>query len=89
MNPHLINLKIYLSDKPKQTFKYAQDNKLSLIRVSGYGNNVVDRGGEPRLVINNVTYDYQGEYECRATNYINGQERSVTSEPIQLQVVGT
>lgn len=64
-------------------------NKNSLIRVSGYGNTVVDRGSEPRLVINNVTYDYQGEYECRATNYINGQERSVTSEPIQLQVVGT
>ncbi|XP_063709478.1 hemicentin-2 isoform X2 [Culicoides brevitarsis] len=66
---------------PLPTYKWVQ-------KISGYGNNVVDRGSEPRLVINNVTYDYQGEYECRATNYINGQERSVTSEPIQLQVVG-
>uniref|UniRef100_A0A8W7PPT4 Immunoglobulin I-set domain-containing protein n=1 Tax=Anopheles coluzzii TaxID=1518534 RepID=A0A8W7PPT4_ANOCL len=40
------------------------------------------------LVIDNVTYDYQGEYECRATNFINGQERTATSDPIALQVVG-
>lgn len=51
---------------------------------SGY----LERGHESRLVIDNVTYDYQGEYECRATNYINGQERTVASEPVSLQVVG-
>lgn len=48
----------------------------------------LERGRESRLVIDNVTYDYQGEYECSATNYINGKERTVTSEPISLQVVG-
>lgn len=48
----------------------------------------LERGHESRLVINNVTYDYQGEYECRATNQINGQERTVASEPVSLQVVG-
>lgn len=48
----------------------------------------LERGHESRLVIDNVTYDYQGEYECRATNYINGQERTVASEPVSLQVVG-
>lgn len=48
----------------------------------------MERGRESRLVIDNITYDYQGEYECRATNYINGQERTVASEPILLQVVG-
>lgn len=40
------------------------------------------------MVIDNVTYDYQGEYECRATNIINGQERIVSSDPVSLQVVG-
>lgn len=35
-----------------------------------------------------MTYDFQGEYECRASNFINGQERSATSDPISLQVVG-
>lgn len=35
-----------------------------------------------------MTYDFQGEYECRAINFINGQERSTTSDPISLQVVG-
>lgn len=51
---------------------------------SGY----LERGHESRLVIDNVTYDYQGEYECRASNYIKGQERTVASEPVSLQVVG-
>lgn len=60
-----------------------------IYRVPGFGAVVLDRGSEPRLVINNVSYDFQGEYECRATNYINGQERSVTSDPVTLQVVGT
>lgn len=48
----------------------------------------LERGQASRLVIDNVTYDYQGEYECRATNVINGQERTVASEPVSLQVVG-
>ena len=39
-------------------------------------------------MIDNVTYDYQGDYECRAYNFINGQERSTSSDPISLQVVG-
>ena len=63
---------------PPATFKWFQRMK------SGY----LERGHESRLVIDNVTYDYQGEYECRATNYINGQERTVASEPVSLQVVG-
>lgn len=53
-----------------------------------HGSKYVERGHEPRLVIDNVTYDYQGEYECRAANYINGQERVAISEPVSLQVVG-
>lgn len=57
-------------------------------RISTQGKPFLDRGRESRLVIDNVTYDYQGEYECRATNYINGQERTATSDPIALQVVG-
>ena len=39
-------------------------------------------------MIDNVTYDYQGDYECRASNFINSLERSTTSDPISLQVVG-
>lgn len=57
---------------------------ISIRLKSGY----LERGHESRLVIDNVTYDYQGEYECRASNYINGQERTVASEPVSLQVVG-
>lgn len=52
------------------------------------GSSYLERGHESRLVIDNVTYDYQGEYECRASNFINGQERTVASEPVSLQVVG-
>ncbi|XP_049288535.1 uncharacterized protein LOC125766536 isoform X2 [Anopheles funestus] len=66
---------------PTPTYKWVQ-------RISTQGKPFLDRGRESRLVIDNVTYDYQGEYECRATNFINGQERTVTSDPIALQVVG-
>ncbi|XP_055635202.1 irregular chiasm C-roughest protein isoform X2 [Toxorhynchites rutilus septentrionalis] len=66
---------------PPPTYKWVQ-------RVSTQGKPFLDRGRESRLVIDNVTYDYQGEYECRATNFINGQERTATSDPIALQVVG-
>lgn len=39
-------------------------------------------------MLSNITYDYQGEYECQAINIINGQERIVVSEPVILEVVG-
>lgn len=57
-------------------------------RIPSQGNAWIERGRESRLVIDNVTYDFQGEYECRASNFINGQERSTISDPISLQVVG-
>ncbi|XP_031638814.1 hemicentin-2 isoform X1 [Contarinia nasturtii] len=63
---------------PPATYKWYQ--KLKTVYL--------ERGHESRLVIDNVTYDYQGEYECRATNTINGQERTVASDPVSLQVVG-
>nr|CAD7398797.1 unnamed protein product [Timema poppensis] len=49
---------------------------------------VLLRSSEPRLYISNVTYDYQGEYVCKATNVIGGTERFVQSEAISVQVVG-
>ncbi len=46
------------------------------------------RGNEKTLIIPNVTYDHQGEFVCKAANTINGEERSVQSEPIVLEVNG-
>lgn len=51
-------------------------------------NGVLERGREAKLLIPNVTYDFQGEYRCKVTNVINGKERSELSYPIILQVVG-
>lgn len=51
-------------------------------------NLILERGREAKLHIPNVTYDLQGEYRCKVTNVINGQERSEMSYPIILQVVG-
>ncbi|XP_037038558.1 hemicentin-2 isoform X1 [Bradysia coprophila] len=65
---------------PPPTYKWVQK--------FNHGSTYLERGRESRLVIDNVTYDYQGEYECRASNIINGQERHVASDPISLQVVG-
>lgn len=51
-------------------------------------NKIIERGRDPKLYISNVTYDYQGEYRCKITNIIKGEERSDISEPIILQVHG-
>lgn len=59
-----------------------------LQRVATPGGEVLLRGSLPTLDIANVTYDFQGEYVCKATNVIGGAERTVQSEPIALQVVG-
>lgn len=78
----LTNIYIYIS-----SHLYRFPTTQSRPRIN-QGSAFLERGRESRLVIDNVTYDYQGEYECRATNYINGQERTVASDPISLQVVG-
>ena len=41
-----------------------------------------------QLFIENVTYEDQGEYVCKAINVINGETRSVQSDPITLEVTG-
>ena len=49
---------------------------------------VLIRGSEKTLVIENVTYYHQGEFVCKAMNTIRGEERSVQSEPIRVEVSG-
>ena len=49
---------------------------------------VLIRGDSRELVIENITYDYQGEFVCQATNEINGEQRTVQSEPIKVEVTG-
>lgn len=46
------------------------------------------RSEERHLKMSNVTYENQGEYVCTATTVINGLERTVQSEPINVRVVG-
>ncbi|KAL3285009.1 hypothetical protein HHI36_019138 [Cryptolaemus montrouzieri] len=49
---------------------------------------IIERARDSKLYIANVTYDYQGEYRCKVTNIIKGEERIEISEPIILQVHG-
>jgi hypothetical protein len=49
---------------------------------------VILRGEGPLLLIDNVTYDQQGEYVCKAINEIRGEPRAIQSEPIILEVTG-
>ena len=49
---------------------------------------VMIRGYAQQLFIENVTYEHQGEYVCKALNEINGETRSVQSDPITLEVNG-
>ena len=49
---------------------------------------VVKRGYESELVIEDAGYSDQGEYTCRAINTVGGDRREATSEVIRLQVSG-
>lgn len=80
----------------------AQRNKKAMLNCEAEGNpppqyqwlqklptqEVFIRGHEKTLVIDNVTYNHQGEFVCKAMNAINGEERSVQSEPIRFEVSG-
>jgi hypothetical protein len=49
---------------------------------------VLIRGYSQQLIIENVTYDYQGEFVCKATNDIKSEDRTVQSEPLRVEVTG-
>lgn len=46
------------------------------------------RGNTATLHIQNVTYQYQGQYVCEAFNIINGHQYKATSAEITLDVTG-
>ena len=49
---------------------------------------VLIRGYDNHLVIDNVTYEHQGEFVCTAENEINDETRTYQSEPIKVEVTG-
>ena len=51
-------------------------------------NQVLKRGYEDKLVIEDTSYDHQGEYVCEAVNVIGDQKKIVQSEPIRMEVRG-
>ena len=51
-------------------------------------NQVLKRGYEDKLVIEDTTYDHQGEYVCEAVNVIGDQKKVVQSEPLRMEVRG-
>jgi hypothetical protein len=92
---------IILSVGPSKVIN-AQMNKRAVLTCEAEGNpapryqwlqklptqEVLIRGYEKQLVIKNATYDYQGEFVCKAINTINEEERSVQSEPLHVEVSG-
>ena len=56
------------------------------VRHTQAGDSVM--GHEKNLIITGVSYRDQGHYECRATNYIKGQEMVVKSKLLHLNVTG-
>ena len=49
---------------------------------------VVKRGNEDRLVIEDTSYNHQGEYVCVAVNMIAARKNSIQSEPVRMEVRG-
>ncbi|CAH1123497.1 unnamed protein product [Ceutorhynchus assimilis] len=74
-----VNFECLGEGNPPPTYQWIQKKR------SG---SIVERGTEAKLNIRNVTYEYQGEWRCKATNIIKGEEQSDVSEPIILQVYG-
>ncbi|XP_071749780.1 synaptogenesis protein syg-1 isoform X2 [Lepeophtheirus salmonis] len=51
-------------------------------------NQVIKRGYEESLIIDDTTYDHQGEYVCEAISFIGNQKKVAQSEPIRMEVRG-
>ncbi|GFQ85075.1 hemicentin-2, partial [Trichonephila clavata] len=59
-----------------------------LQKMGGDGIEWQQRGNTAALLIQNVTYQYQGQYVCEASNVINGHTYKSTSAEISLDVTG-
>lgn len=66
---------------PPPTYQWLQ-------KVPTAADTLFTRGSDSKLRIANISYDYQGEYTCKVSNFIGDIERTVESEPITIQVVG-
>ncbi|GIY43471.1 hemicentin-2 [Caerostris darwini] len=60
-----------------------------LQKMGGDGIEWQQRGNTAILLIQNVTYQYQGQYVCEASNVINGHTYKATSAEISLDVTDT
>ncbi len=49
---------------------------------------VLKRGHNDTLELEDTTYDHQGDYVCEAVNVIGGQKKVVQSEAIHIEVRG-
>ena len=52
------------------------------------GGQVFSRGQGKTLLLSNVTYEMEGKWACVATTTIKGRVRKMTSDPIDVEVVG-
>ena len=59
-----------------------------LQKVSTKKQQILIRSESPEMIVHNVTYQYQGDYVCKAFNIIKGKERSVQSSAVSVGVIG-
>lgn len=77
-----VNFECLGEGNPPPTYQWIQRRK------SAMADSIIERGREAKLHISNITYEFQGEWRCKVTNIIKGEEQSDISEPIILQVHG-
>ena len=76
-------LRCHAEGNPEPKFQWLQQ----LPQVLGQ-EQVVKRGNESELVIEDAGYSDQGEYTCKAINTVGGERREATSEVVRLRVSG-
>lgn len=77
-----VNFECLGEGNPPPTYQWVQR------KTSAQSASIIERGREAKLHISNITYEYQGEWRCKVTNIIKGEEQSEISDPIILQVHG-
>ena len=74
-----ITLTCVAAGSPQPNYQWLQQEPTGKVKVLGY---------EPNLVIENINYDHQGQFVCKASNVVGKEKREIQSQTIEVSVKG-